>query len=37
MLQWSLSTYVGKTGPSFVGFWLNRTEPGNIVAGGSIG
>ena len=36
-LQWSLSTYVGKTGPSFVGFWLNRTEPGNIIAGGSIG
>ena len=36
-LQWSLSTYVGKTGPTFVGFWLNRTEPGNIVAGGSIG
>ena len=36
-LQWSLSTYVGRTGPTFVGFWLNRTEPGNIVAGGSIG
>src|SRR5262245_18312372 len=36
-LQWSMSTYVGRTGPSFTGFWLNRTEPGNIIAGGSIG
>jgi len=36
-MQLSLSTYVGLIGPNFFGFWLNRTEPGNIIAGGSIG
>jgi hypothetical protein len=36
-LQWSMSTYVGKSGPAFTTFWLNRTEPGNIIAGGMIG
>ena len=36
-LQWSVSTYVGKIGPSYTSFWLNRTEPGNIFAGGIIG
>jgi hypothetical protein len=36
-MQGTLSTYVGLMGSNFVSFWLNRTEPGDLPAGGPIG